>query len=175
MNYIRIRIWNDPFNEDGDTYGGGGNDVKTGLKIAKEAAKYDMKILLDFHYSDFWTDPSVQLLPKAWKADENNETKMCDNIYQFTKETIQKFKEAGADVGMTQVGNELTNGGFGIYLNRDAGKTYDAVWGDKKKSTKINTYLKAGIKAVRETLPESLVVLHLETPNVKKYQDITMY
>lgn len=132
VNYIRIRIWNDPFNEDGDTYGGGGNDVKTGLKIAKEAAKYDMKILLDFHYSDFWTDPSVQLLPKAWKADENNETKMCDNIYQFTKETIQKFKEAGADVGMTQVGNELTNGGFGIYLNRDAGKTYDAVWEIKR-------------------------------------------
>ena len=32
--------------------------------------------------------------------------------------------------------------------------------------------MKAGIKAVRETLPESLVVLHLETPNVKKYQDI---
>lgn len=63
VNYIRIRIWNDPFNEDGDTYGGGGNDVKTGLKIAKEAAEYDMKILLDFHYSDFWTDPSVQLLP----------------------------------------------------------------------------------------------------------------
>lgn len=132
VNYIRIRIWNDPFNKDGETYGGGGNDVKTGLKIAKEATKYDMKILLDFHYSDFWTDPSVQLLPKAWKADENDETKMCDNIYQFTKETIQKFKEAGADVGMAQVGNELTNGGFGIYLNRDAGKTYDAVWGDKK-------------------------------------------
>ena len=123
VNYIRIRIWNDPFNKDGETYGGGGNDVKTGLKIAKEATKYDMKILLDFHYSDFWTDPSVQLLPKAWKADENDETKMCDNIYQFTKETIQKFKEAGADVGMAQVGNELTNGGFGIYLNRDAGKT----------------------------------------------------
>lgn len=112
VNYIRIRIWNDPFNKDGETYGGGGNDVKTGLKIAKEATKYDMKILLDFHYSDFWTDPSVQLLPKAWKADENDETKMCDNIYQFTKETIQKFKEAGADVGMAQVGNELTNGGL---------------------------------------------------------------
>lgn len=42
----------------------------------------------------------------------------ADNIYQFTKETIQKFKEAGADVGMAQVGNELTNGGFGIYLNQ---------------------------------------------------------
>ena len=62
VNYIRIRIWNDPFNKDGETYGGGGNDVKTGLKIAKEATKYDMKILLDFHYSDFWTDPSTRMM-----------------------------------------------------------------------------------------------------------------
>ena len=52
----------------GETYGGGGNDVKTGLKIAKEATKYDMKILLDFHYSDFWTDPSVQLLQKSMES-----------------------------------------------------------------------------------------------------------
>lgn len=172
VNYIRIRIWNDPFNEKGETYGGGGNDVATGLKIAKEASKYHMKILLDFHYSDFWTDPSVQLLPKAWKKDAKNESKMCENIYQFTKETIQKFQQAGADVGMTQVGNELTNGAFGIYLSRDSGKTYDAIWGDKEKSTKINKYLKAGIKAVREVSPKTLVALHLETPNVKKYQDI---
>lgn len=140
VNYIRIRIWNDPFNKDGETYGGGGNDVKTGLKIAKEATKYDMKILLDFHYSDFWTDPSVQLLPKAWKADENDETKMCDNIYQFTKETIQKFKEAGADVGMAQVGNELTNGGFGIYLNRDAGK-HTMQYGEIKRNQQRSIHI----------------------------------
>ena len=31
INYIRIRIWNDPFNADGETYGGGGNDVSTGV------------------------------------------------------------------------------------------------------------------------------------------------
>ena len=67
INYIRIRIWNDPFNADGETYGGGGNDVSTGVEIAKEAAKYDMKVLLDFHYSDFWAEPAVQLVPKAWK------------------------------------------------------------------------------------------------------------
>ena len=172
VNYVRIRIWNDPFNENHETYGGGGNDVETGLKIAKEASKYGMKILLDFHYSDFWTDPSVQLLPKAWKNDANNETKMYNNIYEFTKDTVKKFKEAGADIGMTQVGNELTNGAFGIYLNRDEGKTYDAIWGDKKKSQTINKYLKAGIKAVREVSPKTLIALHLETPNVKKYQYI---
>lgn len=172
VNYIRIRIWNDPYNENHETYGGGSNDVETGLKIAKEAAKYNMKILLDFHYSDFWTDPSVQLLPKAWEKDAGNVSKMCDNIYEFTKDTVNKFKEAGADVGMTQVGNELTNGAFGIYLSRDTGTSYDAVWGDKEKSTTINKYLKAGIKAVREVSPETLIALHLETPNVKKYRDI---
>ena len=64
VNYIRIRIWNDPYNEKGETYGGGSNDVKAGLEIAKEAAKYNIKVLLGFHYSDFWADPAVQLLPK---------------------------------------------------------------------------------------------------------------
>lgn len=53
VNYIRIRIWNDPYNEKGETYGGGSNDVKAGLEIAKEAAKYNIKVLLGFHYSDF--------------------------------------------------------------------------------------------------------------------------
>ena len=67
VNYIRIRIWNDPYNEKGETYGGGSNDVKAGLEIAKEAAKYNIKVLLGFHYSDFWADPAVQLLPKNWK------------------------------------------------------------------------------------------------------------
>ena len=67
VNYIRIRIWNDPYNEKGETYGGGSNDVKAGLEIAKEAAKYNIKVLLGFHYSDFWADPAVQLLPKAWE------------------------------------------------------------------------------------------------------------
>lgn len=81
VNYIRIRIWNDPYNEKGETYGGGSNDVKAGLEIAKEAAKYNIKVLLGFHYSDFWADPAVQLLPKAWEKDRNNQEKMCSNVY----------------------------------------------------------------------------------------------
>ena len=172
INYIRIRIWNDPFNADGETYGGGGNDVSTGVEIAKEAAKYDMKVLLDFHYSDFWAEPAVQLVPKAWKKDVNNTEKMCSDVYDFTKESIQKFKDAGANIGMVQVGNEITNGLLGIYSNRDKGESFNVIWGDKKKSTEVNKYLKAGIKAVREYTPQALVALHLETPNVWKYKTI---
>ena len=172
INYIRIRIWNDPFNADGETYGGGGNDVSTGVEIAKEAAQYDMKVLLDFHYSDFWAEPAVQLIPKAWKKDVNNTEKMCSDVYDFTKESIQKFKDAGANIGMVQVGNEITNGLLGIYSNRDKGESFNVIWGDKKKSTEVNKYLKAGIKAVRECTPQALVALHLETPNVWKYKTI---
>ena len=172
INYIRIRIWNDPFNADGETYGGGGNDVSTGVEIAKEAAQYDMKVLLDFHYSDFWAEPAVQLVPKAWKKDVNNTEKMCSDVYDFTKESIQKFKDAGANIGMVQVGNEITNGLLGIYSNRDKGESFNVIWGDKKKSTEVNKYLKAGIKAVRESTPQALVALHLETPNVWKYKTI---
>ena len=172
INYIRIRIWNDPFNADGETYGGGGNDVSTGVEIAKEAAQYDMKVLLDFHYSDFWAEPAVQLVPKAWKKDVNNTEKMCSDVYDFTKESIQKFKDGGANIGMVQVGNEITNGLLGIYSNRDKGESFNVIWGDKKKSTEVNKYLKAGIKAVREYTPQALVALHLETPNVWKYKTI---
>ena len=93
VNYIRIRIWNDPTNEKGETYGGGANDVAAGLEIAKEAAQYDMKLLLDFHYSDFWADPALQKIPKAWEKDKNDTEKMKQNVYDFTKDTIKKFQE----------------------------------------------------------------------------------
>ncbi len=172
INYIRIRIWNDPKNEKGQTYGGGGNDVETGLKIAKEASQYGMKILLDFHYSDFWADPAQQIIPKAWEADKDNTEKMSAHVYEFTRDTVTKFQEAGAEVGMVQVGNEITNGMLGILVDRDKGGYWKDVWGNTEKSQTINSYLSAGSRAVRETAPKALIALQLETPNLTKYQAI---
>ncbi|MCD8204524.1 MAG: glycosyl hydrolase 53 family protein, partial [Coprobacillus sp.] len=56
INYIRIRLWVDPFDEDGNSFEGGGNDLETDLEIARRAVEAGMKVLLDFHYSDFWAD-----------------------------------------------------------------------------------------------------------------------
>ena len=166
VNYIRIRIWNDPYNEKGETYGGGSNDVKAGLEIAKEAAKYNIKVLLGFHYSDFWADPAVQLLPKAWEKDRNNQEKMCSNIYEFTKETLEQFKDAGADIGMVQVGNEISQGMMGIMHRTKAN-----VWQEEEKSVLIDSYLNAGARAVRECVPDALVAIHLDTLNLSIYKD----
>ena len=172
VNYIRIRIWNDPYNEKGETYGGGGNDVDTGLKIAREAKEYGMKILLDFHYSDFWADPAQQIIPKAWKADKDNPEKMCDHVYEFTKDTVNKFLKEGANVGMVQIGNEITNGMLGILADRDRGGNWAEIWKNTNKSQTINRYLSAGSRAVREVAPETLIALQLETPELSKYKYI---
>lgn len=161
VNYIRLRIWNDPYNEKGETYGGGDCTVENGLKIGEEATKYGMKVLVDFHYSDFWADPAKQILPKAWQKDANNADKMCENIYSFTK-------DAGVNVGMVQVGNEITKGMAGIH-NADNSKS---VWKNEAQYTILDRYLNAGSKAVREVTPEALVTLHLESPNRSAYSAI---
>ena len=65
VNYIRVRVWNDPFDKDGNGYGGGNCDISTAVEIGKRATKQGMKLLVDFHYSDFWADPAKQMLPKV--------------------------------------------------------------------------------------------------------------
>jgi arabinogalactan endo-1,4-beta-galactosidase len=170
VNYIRLRIWNDPKNAKGAIYGGGQSDVDHELKIAKEASKYGIKVLLDFHYSDFWADPAQQILPKAWEG--HSDSQLQKDVYNFTSDTIKKFQAEGADVGMVQVGNEITNGMMGVTTNRDKGESYDGIWNNKTKSARVDGYLKSSVKAVRDFAPNALVTLHIETPDVKKYTDI---
>ena len=107
INYIRVRIWNDPFDGSGNGYGGGNCDIENAIVIGKRATQHNMKLLVNFHYSDFWADPAKQMVPKAWKKlsiDEKSEA-----LYQYTKESLQKLVDAGVDIGMVQIGNE-TNG-----------------------------------------------------------------
>ena len=136
VNYIRVRLWNDPYDENGNGYGGGNNDTATAAEIGRRAAQYGMKLCVDFHYSDFWADPSKQMCPKAWEdmaIEEKSEA-----LYQYTRESLQEILEAGADVGMVQIGNEINYGMSG-----------ETDW------TKRRQLLQAGSKAVREVSQES--------------------
>lgn len=58
ITHVRVRVWNNPYNSSGNGYGGGNNDVNTAVKIAKGCAEAGIKMLIDFHYSDFWADPA---------------------------------------------------------------------------------------------------------------------
>jgi len=108
VNYIRLRVWNDPYDENGNGYGGGDNDVATVIELGKRATQYGMKVNIDFHYSDFWADPKRQHAPKAWEGMSADEK--ADALYDFTKESLTQILDAGVDVGMVQVGNEINNG-----------------------------------------------------------------
>lgn len=131
INYIRLRVWNDPYDENGNGYGGGNNDVVTAIELGKRATKYGMKVCIDFHYSDFWADPKKQYPPKAWAGMSGEEK--CDALYVFTKESLTEILDAGVNVGMVQIGNEINNG----------------LAGEIKLST-VMDLLNSGSRAVRE-------------------------
>ncbi|WP_076650488.1 glycosyl hydrolase 53 family protein [Lactiplantibacillus plantarum] len=170
VNYLRLRLWVDPLNAENQTYSGGASDEYNELQIAKEAAKYGMKVLLDFQYSDFWADPGKQVVPKAWEKE--NSAEIAESVYLYTRKTISDFKETGVEIGMVQIGNEITNGVLGIIASRDANESYTNIWNDNQKAGIISSYLNAGSKAVRELAPKAKVVIQLETPNVQKYSTI---
>ena len=145
VNYIRLRVWNDPYDENGNGYGGGNNDVATAITLGQRATKYGMKVCIDFHYSDFWADPKKQFVPKAWEGMEIEEK--ADALYDFTLDSLTQLLEAGVDVGMVQIGNEINNGMSG-----------------ETDVANIRKLLTAGSKAVREAAANSgkeiLVAVH---------------
>lgn len=107
VNYVRIRVWNDPYDASGNGYGGGNSDLDKAILMGQWATNAGMKVLIDFHYSDFWADPSKQQVPKAWSGYTVDEK--AEAVEEYTKTSLEALYEAGVDVGMVQVGNE-TNG-----------------------------------------------------------------
>ena len=152
VNYIRVRVWNDPFDAEGRGYGGGNCDISAAVEIGKRAAAHGMKLLVDFHYSDFWADPSKQMVPKAWKKMRSNAR--VEALYTFTRDSLQTLVDAGVDVGMVQIGNE-TNG----------------MLCGEKTWPKIAQLMSAGSRAVREVCPDALVAVHFANPeNADNYR-----
>ena len=145
VNYIRVRVWNDPFDANGNGYGGGNCDINAATEIGKRATANGMKLLVDFHYSDFWADPGKQMAPKAWAGMTIRQK--APALKQYTLDCLNQLKSAGVDVGMVQLGNE-TNGhmaGEKIWMN-------------------IYKLMAAGSQAVREVYPEALVAVHFANP-----------
>lgn len=169
---VRLRVWNHPYDEEGNPYQGGTCDVNYLIESSKIAKEEGLDVLVDFHYSDFWADPGKQTLPKAWKDYSFEEVEQA--IYDFTKETLTKLKELDIPVTSVQVGNEITNGMCWPY-GRILGEMESRVGFDN-----LAILLKAGVKAVREVYPDAKVILHLENAGNlfiinQWYQEITSY
>jgi arabinogalactan endo-1,4-beta-galactosidase len=161
VNWVRLRLWNDPTDAKGQPLGGGNNDIKTTAAIAVRAKQLGLKFLLDFHYSDWWADPGKQNMPKAWVGLSSEA--LVKAVYDYTAGAIKDLAKAGAMPDMVQIGNEI-NGG----MMWPAGQTFAS------GSVQIGGYdglaalLKSGIKAVRDADPNAAdpqrrarIVIHL--------------
>lgn len=149
-NWVRIRIWNDPYDGSGRGYGGGNNDLEKAKVMGKLASDAGMKVLIDFHYSDFWADPAKQQAPKAWKAYSLTEKEQA--VYDYTWESLNALRDAGVNVGMVQVGNETNN----------------AICGESSRENMAKIF-NAGSRAVRAFDENCLVALHFTNPEKGGY------
>ena len=139
VNYVRIRIWNNPYDSSSPYkgYGGGNCDLYNAKILGKRATDAGMKVFIDFHYSDFWADPAKQFAPKAWKNYSLSYKK--DAVYNFTYQSIKELLDYGVDIGMVQIGNETNSTMCGV------GGLYDGVW---NFSSGVATLMQQGCYAV---------------------------
>jgi arabinogalactan endo-1,4-beta-galactosidase len=149
-NLVRVRLWHNPTWTNYSNY----EDVKKTISRAKAEG---MKVLLDFHYSDTWADPTKQEIPAEWVAELNNTEALGDLLYNYTYEVLQKLANANLLPEIVQVGNEINP----MILQQGELK-WPIDWA--RNSSLINK----GIKAVRDISVDKNqkveVMLHIAQP-----------
>ena len=142
-NWVRLRLFHSPARLP--------NDLPYTLAIAKEAKQLGFKFLLDFHYSDTWADPGKQFLPKAWEGKAH--AQLVKAVFEYTRDTLIAFRQAGVMPDMVQIGNEIING---------------MLWPDGRLPSNWDRFaelVKAGIRGVEAASapdPRPLIMIHID-------------
>ncbi|MCD7859507.1 MAG: glycosyl hydrolase 53 family protein [Firmicutes bacterium] len=155
VNYVRVRVWNDPYAEGEEktpenSYGGGVCDLAYTCEIAARCAELGLTLYVDFHYSDFWSDPSRSYVPKAWE-DYTLEKKEAA-LAEYTTEALTQIAATGVDIGIVSIGNETNT-----YLAGESG------------TANIAKLVAAGCQAVRTFDDSILIAVHFTNPNPTTY------
>ncbi len=148
FNYIRVRLWNNPSN--------GYCGLNSTLDFAKKMKAQGFKLLLDFHYSDWWADPKNQKKPAAWKSISFNQ--LVDSIYTYTFNVIKAFDSLDVLPDMVQIGNEIS-GGF-LWPEGEVRDTFNTV----QQWIQFTTLLKSAEQAVADASPEKTIqiMIHID-------------
>ena len=99
-NWIRLRLFHTPTDLP--------NNLEYTIALAQAAKRLGFHFLLDYHYSDTWADPGKQFTPKAWEG--MSHPQLVQAVFEYTKQTITAFRDAGVLPDMVQIGNEIING-----------------------------------------------------------------
>jgi len=146
FNYVRLRTFNDPARDSGYSPKKGFCDLEHTKQMAKRVKEAGMKLLLDFHYSDYWADPGKQYKPAAWRNLSFEDLKKA--LFDYTKKVIQELKDQGTVPDMVQIGNEINHG---------------IVWpeGNVSNLDSLAQLLNAGTAAVKAVDPSVVMLLHM--------------
>ncbi len=149
MNAIRLRVWVNPTD---------GWCNKSDLLVkAKRANDLNMRIMVDFHYSDEWADPNDQHKPVAWE--EYTLTELCDAVTEHTTEVLSALNDWGITPEWIQLGNETT---YGMMWNDEdlyADNSGYLFANDGANYTKLHN---AGYDAAKAIFPDALVVVQID-------------
>lgn len=156
INTVRIRVWNNPYDAEGNGYGGGNCDINRAVIMGKFAVDAGLKVMIDFHYSDFWADPAKQNAPKEWAGMSLDEKAAA--LHDYTVFCLEMLKAEGIAPEIVQIGNETTKGFCG-----------ETSW------TEICKLLKAGSDAVHEVSPETKRAVHFTDPDSQNYYAYAKY
>ncbi len=138
LNYARLRVWVD------SPDGYHGKDEL--LAMATRLKAMDIKLLVDFHYSDSWADPGKQYKPAAWE--DLSFDQLVTALYDHTYDVCTSLVAQGTPPDMVQIGNEISAG---------------MLWpdGDYNHFDNLATLLKSGVQAVSDASPSTLIMLHI--------------
>ncbi len=138
LNYARLRVWVNPTD--------GYHDMAELLEMAARLKALDIKLLVDFHYSDTWADPGKQIKPEAWKDLSFDQLKQA--VYDHTFEVCNRLVQQGTPPDMVQVGNEINSG---------------MLWpdGDYNHFDNLADLLKEGVRAVKDCSSDTVIMLHI--------------
>ena len=148
MNSIRLRVWVGPES----AYGPWCNKADVVLK-AKRAAELGMAVMIDFHYSDFFADPSRQTTPVSWS--ECSFANLKTAVGDHTRDVLETLKNEGIEPAWVQVGNETRQGMLWPSGQLTWGSNINAEW--RNYAALSN----AGYDAVKLVFPNTPVIVHL--------------
>ncbi len=171
VNWVRLRVWNDPADPFGNLFGGGNATIDTTIELAKQAKERGMKVNVVFHYSDFWAHPGQQRRPAAWS--QLTGQPLVDALGAFTTESLIKMRDAGVYPDMVTIGNETNSNIVDVNLQLNAQGNMNPV---------AVAVFKAGSAAVRSTDPNAddperraMVSFHLANGNnASLYNNFTL-
>ncbi len=146
FNYIRLRIFNDPSTDSGYSPGKGFCDLAHTLQMAKRVKAAGLRLLLDFHYSDYWADPGKQFKPAAWRGQDF--PTLTQSVYDWTRKVMEALKAQGTLPDMVQVGNEINHG---------------MIWpeGSIRNPDNLAALIYAGIRGVKVVDAGCPIMLHI--------------